>query len=130
MEETQEFEIISSLAEPNVPSSHASLTVQQLLAITSTAQQSHDLGRHLNNTWSSLIEVVSRTHPERQTPLVEFTRTLQQQKVTNPANGELVRFEEDYNKLVWSEVPNMGICIADEWNFGTSKSFYLYFDEG
>lgn len=118
MEETQEFKIISALAEPELPSSHAPLAVQQLLAVTSMAHQSNGLGGHLNNTWVSLMEIVSRTPPERQSALVKFTRVLQQRKVTNPANGMLVGFEEDYNKLVWTEVPNMGICIADEWNFG------------
>lgn len=125
MERTQEFRIISALAEPDNSITNAPLAVQQLLALTSTAYRSNGLGSHLNNTWLSLIEIVARTPSDRQTALVEFTRVLQQQKVINPADGKLVGFEEDYNKLVWTEVPNMGICIADEWNFGKSEMFYL-----
>ncbi|KAF2188500.1 hypothetical protein K469DRAFT_660198 [Zopfia rhizophila CBS 207.26] len=63
------------------------------------------------------MEVAARTAPSQQTALVEFLRKLQQQKVTDPATGQQLKYDEDYNKTVWTEVPNFGITVADDWNF-------------
>ncbi|KAH8663447.1 hypothetical protein BGZ60DRAFT_411332 [Tricladium varicosporioides] len=124
MEETQEFKIISSLTEPSVSSCSA---IKQLLDLTYTAStanthQSKALGDHLNHTFGSLIEVAARTAPSQQATLVSFLRELQQQKVTDPATGQQLKFDEDYNKTVWTEVPNLGITVADEWNFDAMDS--------
>lgn len=125
MEETQEFKIISSLTEPNASSSAAT---RQLLNLTFTvataASNNHSsaLGDHLNNTFGSLMEVAARTASSQQAALVEFLRELQQQKITDPATGQQLKFDEDYNKTVWTEVPNLGITVADEWNFGKIQS--------
>jgi hypothetical protein len=62
-------------------------------------------------------DVVARTRPSEQGPLVEFVRTLQQQKVIDPATGDQLRFDQDYDKTLWTEVPNFGINVADYWSF-------------
>ncbi|KAF2127839.1 hypothetical protein P153DRAFT_377337 [Dothidotthia symphoricarpi CBS 119687] len=67
-------------------------------------------------------DVVANTAPSQQTALVEFVRTLQQQKVTDPTTGDQLRFDQDYNKTLWTEVPNFGINVADEWNFDAGDS--------
>ena len=67
-------------------------------------------------------DVVARTDPSQQAPLIKFVRTLQQQKAIDPATGDQLRFDQDYNKLVWTEVPNFGINVADNWTFGTRRS--------
>lgn len=120
MEDTREFRIISSLSQPNAS---APAAVQQLLHLTFTAAtsaatlQSDTLGEHLNNTFGSVMEVAAQTPPSQQGALVEFIQRLQQEKVVDPTTGQQLRYEEDYNKAVWSEVPNFGITVADGWNF-------------
>ncbi|KAH6681570.1 hypothetical protein B0J14DRAFT_576665 [Halenospora varia] len=125
MEETQEFKIISSLTEPNASSSAATRQLLNLTFTVATAasnNQSNALGDHLNNTFGSLMEVAARTASSQQAALVEFLRELQQQKITDPATGQQLKFDEDYNKTVWTEVPNLGITVADEWNFDATDS--------
>ncbi|KAF2637409.1 hypothetical protein P280DRAFT_102974 [Massarina eburnea CBS 473.64] len=122
----QELQIISSLTQPDASVETA---IRQLLDLTSAAASSTTVSvsdalfKHLNNTWHSLMEdVVANTAPAQQTALVEFVRTLQQQKVINPATGDQLLFDQDYNKAVWTEVPNFGINVADEWNFDPGAS--------
>lgn len=117
-----ELQILASLTEPECS---AETAVQQLLqhtyvaASSTTSSVSDALFTHLNNTWHSLMQdVVATTVPSRQTRLVEFVRLLQKQNVTDPATGDQLRFDQDYNKAVWTEVPNFGINVADDWNFG------------
>jgi len=130
MAESQECQIVSSLTRPNASVDTA---VQQLLDLTSLAASSTTISRsdalctHLDNTWRSLIdEIVANTAPPQQTALVKFVRTLQQQKIIDPATGDQLRFDQDYNKTLWTEVPNFGINVADYWNFGKTR-FSIFF---
>ncbi|KAF2821941.1 hypothetical protein CC86DRAFT_448412 [Ophiobolus disseminans] len=66
-------------------------------------------------------DIVPKVAPVEQTALVEFVRKLQQQKVIDPATGDQLRFDQDYDKPVWTEVPNLGINVADYWNFDPNE---------
>jgi hypothetical protein len=122
MTASQELQIISRLAASE---SSVKTAVHELLDLTSdaaastTISPSQALLKHLNNFWRALMEdVVVRTRPSEQGSLVEFVRTLQQQKVIDPATGDQLRFDQDYDKTLWTEVPNFGINVADYWSFG------------
>jgi hypothetical protein len=124
---SQEFQIISRLMQPD-PS--ISTAIHQLLDLTSaaaactTVSTSEALFTHLDNTWQALIEiVVANTAPSQQAVPVKFVQTLQQQKVFNQATGDQLRFDQDYNKTIWTQLPNLGINVADHWNF--SMLFHL-----
>jgi hypothetical protein len=121
MTNSQELQIISRLAASE---SSVEIAVHELLDLTSDAASSTTISpsqallKHLNNFWRALMEdVVARTRPSEQGPLVEFVRTLQQQKVIDPATGDQLRFDQDYDKTLWTEVPNFGINVADYWSF-------------
>jgi hypothetical protein len=123
MAESQELQIISRLVQPD---SSVTTAVKRLLDLTSaaaastTVSSSEALLTHLDNTWQALIEhVVANTGPLQQAVLVKFVQALQQQKVIDPATGDQMRFDQDYNKTLWTEVPNFGINVADHWNFST-----------
>jgi hypothetical protein len=123
MAESEELQIISRLLQPV---SSVSTAIHQILHLTSiaaastTASPSEALLTHLNNTWQALIEIiVANTDPLQQAVLVKFVQTLQQQKVIDPTTCEQLRFDQDYNKALWTEVPNFGINVADYWNFST-----------
>jgi hypothetical protein len=62
-------------------------------------------------------DVVVRNRPSEQAALVEFVRTLQQQKLIDPATGDQLRFDQGYDKTLWTEVPNFGINVTDHWDF-------------
>jgi hypothetical protein len=133
MAESRELQIISRLTRPD---SSVNTAVQELLDLTSvavastTTSISKALFTHLNNTWKALMEnIVANTGPSQQAALVEFVRTLQQQKVIDPATGGQLRFDQDYNKTLWTEVPSFGITVADHWNFGTHLNTILLFPQ-
>jgi hypothetical protein len=123
MVQSQELSIISRLTQPDASVNtavHELLDLTSVAAASTTVSASEALYTHLNNTWQALIEnVAANTHPSQQAALVEFVHTLQQQKVIDPATGDQLRFDQDYNKALWTEVPNFGINVADYWNFGT-----------
>jgi hypothetical protein len=125
--ESQEFRIVSQLMQPDFS---ISTVIDQLLDLTSvaaastTVSASEALLTHLDNTWQALIDmVVANTTPSEQAVLVKFVQNLQQQKVLDPATGDQLRFDQDYNKTIWTQLPNFGINVADHWNF--SMLFHL-----
>ncbi|KAH8690392.1 hypothetical protein GQ44DRAFT_780468 [Phaeosphaeriaceae sp. PMI808] len=123
---SQELQIISSLTQRDASVETAIrklLDLTSLAASSTTVSMSDALFTHLDNTWHSLVEdVVAKTAPSQQKSLVEFVRTLQRQKVIDPATGDQLRFDQDYDKSLWTEVPNLGITVADGWNFDPSTS--------
>jgi hypothetical protein len=125
--ESQEFRIISRLTQPDPSIStaiHQLLDLTSVAAASTTVSTSEALLLHFDNTWQALIEiVVANTAPAQQAVLVKFVQTLQQQKVLDPATGDQLRFDQDYNMRVWTDSPNFGINLADHWNF--SMLFHL-----
>jgi hypothetical protein len=122
MAESRELHIISSLTWPEASVNTA---IQELLNLTSAAassttiSKSDALSTHVNNTWQALMErIVVHTPSSQQAVLVDFVRTLQQQKVIDPATGDQLRFDPDYNETLWTDVPLFGINVADYWNCG------------
>lgn len=128
MADSRELHIISSLTWPEASVNTA---IQEIITLTSAAASSTTISKtdalstHLDNTWQALMEhVVANTQPSQQTALVDFVRTLQQQKVVDPATGDQLRFDPDYNKLLWTEVPLFGINVADYWHRGMQSHIY------
>jgi hypothetical protein len=122
MAESRELQIIASLTRPGFSVNtavHELLELTSVAAASTTVSTSEALDKHLDNTWQALMEItVANTGPSQQGVLVQFVQTLQQQKVIDPATGDQLRFDQDYNKTVWTEAPSFGINVADRWNFG------------
>jgi hypothetical protein len=122
MAESRELQIIASLTRPGFSVNtavHELLELTSVAAASTTVSTSEALDKHLDNTWQALMEItVAKTGPSQQGVLVQFVQTLQQQKVIDPATGDQLRFDQDYNKTVWTEAPSFGINVADRWNFG------------
>lgn len=90
MEEVQELQIIDALVqEPEISVEDA---VQQILINTSSELAfrtgPNSLGDYPWNTFTSLIEVVARTAPDRLCKLVSFLLEVQEHTVTNPTAGD------------------------------------------
>jgi hypothetical protein len=121
MAESRELQIIASLTRPGFSVNtavHELLELTSVAAASTTVSTSEALDKHLDNTWQALMEItVANTGPSQQGVLVQFVQTLQQQKVIDPATGDQLRFDQDYNKTVWTEAPSFGINVADRWNF-------------
>jgi hypothetical protein len=129
MATSPESVIVSSLLQPGVSVESA---MQQLLDMTTAVASmtdftdSEDLSNHYINVWRSLMEdAVANTAPSEQTPLVEFVRTLQRQKVIDPVTGNQLCSKEYHNSAVWTELPFFGISVRDEWNYGTRNLYSL-----
>ncbi|KAH4846834.1 hypothetical protein HBI31_100440 [Parastagonospora nodorum] len=60
--------------------------------------------------------VVVSTPSSQQAALVDFVRTLQQQKIIDLATGDHLRFDPHYNETLWTDVPLFGINVANYWN--------------
>lgn len=114
LESTQEYKILN----PLVHQSDASVTdaMQKLLNLTSatmTGNKPNNLGNHPYNVFTSLIDIVARTVPEKQSLLVDFISQLQKETVVNATTGEALTH---YDRAVWNELPSFGWTIRDEWN--------------
>jgi hypothetical protein len=125
MATSPESVIVYSLLQPGVSVESA---VQQLLDVTAAVASTTDSTdseafiNHYNNVWRSLMEdMVANTAPSQQTPLVEFVRTLQRQKVLDPVTGQQLCSKEYHDSAIWTDVPYFRINVRDEWNYGTKN---------
>jgi len=73
--------------------------------------------------------MLSQTQPSQQTALVDFVRTLQQQKVLDPATGDQLLFDPDWNMMLWTEAPLFGINVADFWHCGTHLHTHFHISQ-
>jgi hypothetical protein len=109
LEETPEFNIINSIV--NSPAKGARNFVQEIVDITTASQDDED-SNHVYDTACSVLEVASRTVPEKQEKLVEFVNELQQRVVKDSRTKEPRRIQGE--DLLWTELPTFGYTFGDE----------------
>jgi dihydropteroate synthase len=109
LEKTPEFGIINSIVTS--PANGAGNAVQEIVDITTASQDDED-SNHVYDTACSVLEVASRTVPEKQSKLLEFVNELQQRVVKDSKTGEPRRI--DGEDLLWTELPTFGYTFGDE----------------